>query len=616
LIRLYILWLKYRVSVLPPFLQRWGAVLIATAFTGSLIITAIPPKPQRSAATHGGTHMYLLWDRSAAALDPNWEFVTTYDGKFIRGDSIANFGCPAAQSPCGNSTHQPTISSTSRSLGTTNVQTGIIDTNVASSTHTHNISGAPTVNSAAVDNSPAYREYRLIRYKGDLTSGIPATIPKWAVAMFDETGLPAVGWTRISAGDDRFIKIGTNGVTGGSNTHTHTVNWSGVSLGASSGTAVRQSIGADVTNATAGHTHAIGNVDTTTSDTCSTAGTTCLPKHVSTVLAEADNDTINIPPGLIAFFDGAPGTGWANRSESGDIYNDQFFKGATVFNGTSLGSSTHDHSGATKVSNGPGAGQTSANLSVAGDVAGGTHTHTLTPDFSVTNHVPPYTNFVVAEKINFEMVDFRWYVDSGNLDVTDPWSAADIPQNTNILIVPPIYEPLTTSGIKLRLRVRLLVGGGTLLPGGLSIKMQWKEGINGSCITTTTGSWNEMSTSSTWAYSDTGPGATTSSSLTGQTSRLSPASTVMQLYQRAHGTTITNPNTANVDETIEYDFHIRNMTFTSNKGYTFRLVENNGTLMNDYEVCPGVETLQTTSDQLRHGTVFTSGFKRGFTWSD
>jgi hypothetical protein len=332
------------------------------------------------------------------------------------------------------------------------------------------------------------------------------------------------------------------------------------------------------------------------------------------ILAESNSNSNTIPPNMIGMFDDNPGLGWSLRSESGGPLHQRFFRGSSTYQ-TNLGAATHGHGGAHVTTSSITGTNTSSEL--GGSAAGGNHTHQVTPTLSTESNIPPYTNFVMAEKINLTMQDYRWYVDSGNYDVTDPWGSTDIPQNTNIYVVPPAYEPMTQAGVKIRLRFNILVGGSNLLPAGLALKLQFKEGVDNNCYS---GTWTDISTSTNpWRWS-TSPPANSSQALTLEPSRLTPTSTVMQLYQRTSGSLVTNPNAASAGppgDTMEYDFHIMLNQFTANRGYTFRMVENNGTALNDYnDTCPGIENAPGPGDQMRHGQVFTSGYKRGFTWAD
>jgi hypothetical protein len=139
----------------------------------------------------------------------------------------------------------------------------------------------PYVNSAPASNEPAYAQLRLLRF-----DGVPTTIPRWVIVMFDDGGHPATGWTRYSTADNRFIRIGASVTQAGTDAHSHTVRWEdpgnpGVQLqiGANNETGVpRDNLLTGSTVATRLHTHTTPVTTTTTSDTCSSSG--CFPPHV------------------------------------------------------------------------------------------------------------------------------------------------------------------------------------------------------------------------------------------------------------------------------------------------------------------------------------------------
>lgn len=358
------------------------------------------------AVDSAGTDMILFWDPANGAAPSGWSVLTSYDGRFIRGESAAN-----ATTTGGTATHTPTISSHTMSTGTSG-RLGGSTNSVSSYAHTHTLTN-PTIGSAS--NLPAFRSMQLIAYD----NGIPTTIPANAIAMFDASpGMPGSGWTRVTAQDTRLIRANTTVATGGSDTHTHTVTWA--ALGAASGTIAT---GANTNNqgATTTHTHtapAASNSDSQAN----------LPPYVHTVFASA-NSEIAIPTGMIAMFDGAPSGLYDVISESGDPYYQKFIRGNTAANaGTTGGSSTHSHAATTSgVSGAPSA--TARGTASAGTVAAGnSHTHTSTANYNAnTDNTPEYVNLVIAEKIDAPVLDqihSRWRNDDGS-ETTATWRRSE-----------------------------------------------------------------------------------------------------------------------------------------------------------------------------------------------
>ncbi|MFC1990253.1 fibronectin type III domain-containing protein [Chloroflexota bacterium] len=160
----------------------------------------------------GGANMTLFWDGDTAPS--GWTIVSNIGGdfyqRFPRGE--ATYG---GTSGSANNTHTATFASTSTGNGSVNIATGT-NAGTATATHTHTLSSS-TISTNS--NLPVYRNLKVIKYN----SGVPATIPAGAIAIFDTT--PPTGWTRYSAQDNYYVRDGaTANVTGGSANHTHTVS--------------------------------------------------------------------------------------------------------------------------------------------------------------------------------------------------------------------------------------------------------------------------------------------------------------------------------------------------------------------------------------------------------
>lgn len=330
----------------------------------------IPPETQKVQAV--ATKMLLFWDGGSAPS--GWSIVTTYDGKFPRGESAVNFGTTG-----GNSTHTPTVASiTNNAQSATNVcPTGTGTANALSHAHT---SLSSTVGSA--NNLPAFRSLKLIQFD----AGIPASIPAGAIAIFDAA--QPTGWTRQSTQDSQMIRVNSSIATGGSDTHQHSLTWS--SLGAVSSGSGKNSNGTANLSPTA-HTHTAPTGTNTTS-------ITALPPYIEVVVAKADSNTSSLPNNMIAMFDADPGSAWTIKSDSGGPFYQKFIQGKSSYNGTSQGATTHNHASGTS-----GASGASVGAAVKGNTGStcpsNTHTHTLIATFNTgTDNVPQYFNVVYAKK--------------------------------------------------------------------------------------------------------------------------------------------------------------------------------------------------------------------------
>jgi hypothetical protein len=590
---------------------------LVVAFSGILLCI----KVERAEAACPGVapscvHMLLFWDGGPGTAPSGWtDISSTYNDQFPRGDTVSNFGAAGSG---GTTNHIPTVANVTTSAATAQAVTAS-GSNMASIGHTHPAASVAVTNGtpASNNNLPAYRTLQLIRYDGADGSGIPNTIPAGAIAIFDDSpGIPASGWTRLSAQDGKIVRINTTpGLTGGSDTHNYTLTWSG--LGAVNSA---DAIGANTFLASAGfgaaanHTHAAPAP--TTSATLSS-----LPPYITPLLAKASADTPTISVGFSAMFDGDPGGGWVVRSDSsGDPTNTtfyhQFLRPSTTWNGTSAGRDNETLPQATAIT-GPAIGTISSWAVGLGGGAAATHTHTLTAPFNnSTDVLPPYFGVVIAEKVNFILSDYRWYEDSGAPDVTDPWSVLNVAQDAPILTAPAAYNPPDITR-QLRLRLRITVNGNSLATGVAKFKVQYKEG--GTDASCTTGTWTDVDIAATgtgaWRYgSSTVPGHPNDGDPI-PTSRLTPISNVLQQFI-ASSNSSANPNPVNIGQTMEYDFYLQDNTARGATHYYFRILENNGTLLSEYDVCPALSTKPQTPQQLRHGLFFIDGSIGAFSWAD
>ncbi len=561
------------------------------------------------------TRMLLYWDGGAAPS--GWSFVSEANDKFIRGESPANYGLTG-----GAATHATTASVTVGPADTGSqggVRGGTADS--AATAHTH----TATASIGSANNLPAYRTLRLMRFD----AGIPNNIPAGAIALFDDSpGIIPPQFTRYSAQDGSFVRsASTSGSTGGSNTHTHTITWS--SLAASAGE-VRRTAPLFLNNSVASnaHTHNAPAATTTSTNGTSAAdcevepvGDSCLPPYVNSILAKANEDTPTLSIGITAMFDADPGGGWVVRSDSGGSYYQKFMRGSASYDevcgqlgigdGT-CGEAEHTHVNATTTSTNNNGGGSNALLGL-GSVAS-PHNHVMTAAFNPANNIPEYYNVVVAEKINFIQHQYRWFVDSDLADVTDPWSSQDIPQNTAITVV-PVANDAPRANRELRLRTQILVGNNDLAANGIEFKLQYKLGTDGLC---TTGSWQDIGDPGSglpWRYA--ASSVANGADLNAFPSRInSPTSNVMQIYVKDAGAG-TNPRAVSVGQYAEYDFHIMHNGADGSSRYSFRMVEDSGILLSQYDSCPTLVAFPDTEDQLRHGNFFENGLgETGFSWSD
>lgn len=589
------------------FFARTGRLFLVALMVFNGILLNINVK-KASAACPGVppscVSMLLFWDGGAAPS--GWTDVSsTYNNLFPWGDSAANFGTTG-----GTLNHIPTVASVTTSTATaqTVTQGG---SNAAALGHTHPPASVTVADGtpSADNNLPAYRTLQLIKYTGGGASGIPNTIPAGAIAIFDDSpGIPASGWTRVSAQDGKMVRINsTAGLTGGSDTHNYALTWSG--LGAvNSADAIGANTFLAAANIIASSTHTHAAPAPTTSVTMSS-----LPPYVTPLLAKANSATPTISVGFSAMFDGDPGGGWVLRSDSGGSYYHQFLRANAAWNGTSQGRNNETLTTASAVTAAATGSLSSWNFALGGG-AQASHTHTLTATFNnSTDVIPPYFGVVIAEKVNFILKDYQWYQDSGANDVTASWSVLHIAPNTAILAVPTAYSP-PDLGDQLRLRIRIAINGNNLAANIAQFKVQYREGAtDGSC---TTGSWTDVDTAGTgtgaWRY---GTSTVPGHPIDGDTLTTTKLAATVKEQFIASSSSSTNPNSAVIGDTIEYDFYLQDKAALGATHYYFRVLESIGTLLSEYDQCPSLVTKPQTAQQLRHGLFFIDGYKAAFSWA-
>ncbi|MFC1943115.1 fibronectin type III domain-containing protein [Chloroflexota bacterium] len=318
----------------------------------------------------GGANMILLWDGGTAPT--GWSIVSDVGGdfyqRFPRGE--ATYGSSGGTA---TSNHTATFSLTSAGSGSVAISSGA-NAGAATDTHTHTLASSTI---STDPNLPVYRNLQVIEYN----SGVPATIPAGAIAIFDTT-LPA-GWTSYSAQDNYFVQgEATASGTGGSANHTHTVS---IDTDTPTGTATLKTPGS-FTYAIDTHTH---------SETDSTDVVSNEPPYVTVILAKADSDTA-IPVDMIAMFDASPTGNWNVLSDSGGDFYQKFLLGSGTY-GSTGGSSSHSHINQV-VTLATVTGTASNGKNTQSLYASATHTHTVdVTSFSADSSLPPYVNVVFAK---------------------------------------------------------------------------------------------------------------------------------------------------------------------------------------------------------------------------
>lgn len=574
----------------------------------------------------GVIRMFLFWDGGAPPT--GWSIIDDYDGMYPRGEVASNFGVLG-----GGANHTPTVSSVGQNYvngaNSNNLSSGNNNNFWASQGHNH---GGTVTAVGSATNEPAFYTLKLIRYD----AGVPNTIPANAIAIFDnDPGIPVSGWTDLSqTGSDplfqKMIKIsGTAGSTGGSDTHTHSLTWSALAS-AGQQTEGANPLLANGTTATTTHTH-------TAPATTATASITTIPDYIAIQLAKAGADTATISVGITAMFDGDPGGGWVVRSQSSGTaletpFYRKFLRPAATYNAvascSTQGCNTHSHaasnSGNSGTNVGAGTNNNNLNLSIPPAISGNGHAHTLTANFTAnTDNTPSYFNVLIAEKVNFILQAFWWYIDNDALTPTDRWGNPDLAVSTGIIALPLVTSDPPDLTRELRIRLQILINGNNLAANVVRYKLQYNASLAASC-TIQTGTWVDVGenadSTAAWRFATSGvTGETTLAS-----SIFSPASSVMGRYVKSNSGSNNNPG-ATIGDTLEYDYHIQHNAAAGGTMYSFRLIESTGTLLSQYDACPTLITYPRTENQMRHGNFFTGGsgtpgagvnVEQGYSWNN
>lgn len=587
-----------------------------------------------------GANMFLFWDPANGSAPAGWSVITTYNGYFPYGAATTDtFG---ATTNVTGRPYTPTASSTAVGLGTTNASFVSATGSISATGHINPtnaiVYGPDTSSDASNPDIAAFRSYQLIKY-----TGIPTIIPQNAIAMFAGT-LPTSGFTRVSANDQRLIRVDSTTANGGSDTESNTVQIAGLSAD-STNTVNNQTNGQTGPVSPATHTHASPSSLTCTAGcgtpTCTPPGTlntsggsansntfTCtttgdIPPYVVPVLGQATASVPTISVAMTTIFDADPGAGWVVLSNSGGAFYHQFLRPAATYNATSQGSATRSLGYSATYG-------ASIGTAINGKLNGSTgasqndHLHSLTVTMNTLSNMVPSFNVVIAQKVSFTLNAYRWYVDTSagsttNTNLTDAWptgAGLDLAQDTQLPAIPSQYlPPDAQASTTLRLRVQILVSGQAMVANSTYFKLQYQATGTGDCLS---GTWTDVSPAGTagvpWTYATSN--LTDNQTLTA--SALTPASTRLETFGRSSTTASGTPTAAATGETIEFDWLIQNKSAASATQYHFRPVErpnpdvtSSATPLSLYQnlstlkaECPDLITKPGTDQLLRHGEFF------------
>lgn len=189
----------------------------------------------------------------------------------------------------------------------------------------------------------------------------------------------------------------------------------------------------------------------------------------------------------------------------------------------------------------------------------------------------------VAET-SIRQTDYRIYVDNDSLTPTDPWPPGIVDLGENEAIT-DLDEPLG-EGERARIRMSLFVNNASLVADSMSFKLQYGRRIT-SCSAVS--SWEDIGdpgSGEIWRGYD---GSVVDGAELANPTLLISVSDVAGSYEEINPSS-PNPNTIEVGEYIEYDWSVENNGALQKSSYCFRMVENNGSELNGYNLYPTLRT--------------------------
>jgi hypothetical protein len=608
-----------------------------------------------------GGDMILFWDPAVAStlglssIPTGWCLLSTYNNDFPEGS--ATFGGTTSPSLPITPSGTMAIAGPSTTVGS------VLGTTINGADYDHvpnnpSFSYSSDSNGTANPDEPLFRDLELIEYGspsgGTCTSGngISPTIPEGGIALFNN-GLPASGWTEVTAENNHMIRLGSSDTVSGADTESNNVFIDYIAAGScatncSSADAGNLLGGGTIPVANNSHNHpaptSLSCTSGCSSGSCPLQGTaggttgssefTCTssstdPPYVSPVIAYANTTTPTLTVDITCLFDGAPGSGWTVLSNPGGPYAGEFIRPSATPSLTSLGVATRpveDTSGIFPATTTPSVGN-ATNLGTDDAQESHTHSFTLDQNSATNDNLPPSVGLIIAEKVSFTLENYQWYVDNSQVvsppnKPTDAWPAGslNVTPNMGIPAIPAPYDP-PTNGTVLRLRIQILVSGQPLAAGATAFKLQYANTTAYDCIT---GSWTDVDAAGgagVWRYGTSNLADSTTLTGTPSFSVFSPASSVAEVFSKSStGGIVVNP--AATSQTIEYDWIIQDNGANPGSQYAFRPVETDNILLGEYNgenkstsKCPVLVTAPTTSQELRHGEFFQDGVDEGFEWA-
>lgn len=275
--------------------------------------------------------------------------------------------------------------------------------------HTHTLSFSIT----ASNNDPSYYQYEVIYCDLNTWETLERSLPAGTVVISD-TALSWPALTRETGLDNRLVKLGTAGLTGGRDNHNHPVSVTLTSTNPSQA-GVPYSSYSSVSSASHSHTGSLTTPDKTIK-----------PARIQTRLYSIPTATDRVEAGIIAFVDGVPSANWAPLD-----WNDSFLESVNQ-NAAATGVNSHDHLNLSLTSSTYSRGTTGT----GGDstsTACNNHYHNVSFSLDSQSFLPPYV-YLYPVKLNTTLYHINTY------------TAAHVED----MVLKRVYDSSTTNNTRLK----------------------------------------------------------------------------------------------------------------------------------------------------------------------
>lgn len=545
--------LLYSIKV-GKFTERHFNRLVAIIATLALVAgfsNFIPPEINNVPKAHAtDADMILFWDSSTAVTPAGWTCISDGAGenflnRYVRAASTYGSSAGGAATHTHTTTAQVMPDNTS-----TQASTGVPSPNATVNTHNHAAAANTTVSSD--NNLPLYRSLMVIKY-----SGIPATIPRYAIGMFTATADVPANWTLYTSIDGRLLRGEASTQDAGNNNPTHNVA-SGAAAALTAPVKVPTSV--PLRPAADQHSHGAGL-------SVATNGPSIIPPHAEIIFAQANDNPTAIPTNLVVGFDDSSSkvipAAWdvISDGDSSGYWQNKFLMGdSSTPGGADDGATTHSHTNPVTVTTGPPSATVNTGTGSSGPlIATGTHTHQVRVTLQDNvDHTPEYWDLVLAKKILVYTPttnNWRWYADEEDVTPGTPYAN----ENTQ----PPDVDQEMGKNVRLKLRININNTAGAAENNSRK-KLQF---------TTDTLNWFDVAaigaTTTDWRYYDGGGNdndTLPSALLTGSDAA------ILGIHNESSSDSPSNSDHP-ADTTVEFEYCIEAYNPSVHLVYTFRLYD-------------------------------------------